>query len=185
MKIVKNCCYGGFSPSARAYKEYFKKKGKPIFFYDQTGYKHNGNEEYTRRTTEDISGGTFHMVSKDFGKKIKKLPNKYYVYRDQDKLRIDKDFIKVVEELGKKASAEVSNLQVIEIPDDIEWEVSEYDGIETIEEKHNKWWLRVNEFLTDKKCSICNDNLQPDLEEKAKTCATCALKMIIKLEQGE
>jgi hypothetical protein len=28
---------------------------------------------------------------------------------------------------------------VIEIPDDVEWEVEEYDGLEWVAEKHRTW----------------------------------------------
>ena len=47
--------------------------------------------------------------------------------------------IRVVEELGDKASGRFGELAVIEIPDGIEWEISDYDGIETIEELHRTW----------------------------------------------
>ena len=31
------------------------------------------------------------------------------------------------------------NDKIIEIPDDIEWEIDNYDGIESIHEKHRSW----------------------------------------------
>lgn len=31
-------------------------------------------------------------------------------------------------------------LEVIEIPDGIEWEICEYDGMEWVAEKHRKWY---------------------------------------------
>jgi len=30
-------------------------------------------------------------------------------------------------------------LKIIEIPEDVDWEVDEYDGLETIHEKHRSW----------------------------------------------
>lgn len=51
--------------------------------------------------------------------------------------------VKVVEELGgghgTGASGRFANLEVVEIPDNIEYEIDEYDGIETIREKHRTW----------------------------------------------
>ena len=47
--------------------------------------------------------------------------------------------VKCVEALGDKASGELSRLKVVEIPDDVEWEVDEYDGVEWVTEKHRKW----------------------------------------------
>jgi hypothetical protein len=51
--------------------------------------------------------------------------------------------VKVVEELGgghrTGASGRFANLKVVEIPDGIEYEIDEYDGFETIREKHRTW----------------------------------------------
>lgn len=53
--------------------------------------------------------------------------------RDNPKL------VECVEALGKEASGRFADLKVVEIPDGIEWEISEYDGWETVEEKHRSW----------------------------------------------
>ena len=47
--------------------------------------------------------------------------------------------VKCVEALGKDASGELSSLNVVEIPDDVTWEIAEYDGLESVVEKHHKW----------------------------------------------
>ena len=47
--------------------------------------------------------------------------------------------VKCVEALGKDASGELSSLKVVEIPDDVEWEIDEYDGLEFVVEKHREW----------------------------------------------
>jgi hypothetical protein len=54
-------------------------------------------------------------------------------------LRADPDLIAAVEELGEGANGELSNLKVVEIPDGIEWYVSEYDGVESIHQDHEIW----------------------------------------------
>jgi hypothetical protein len=56
-----------------------------------------------------------------------------------DEYRADPRFVKVVEELGDDACGEYAKLVVVEIPDDIEWEIDEYDGYETIREAHRSW----------------------------------------------
>lgn len=53
--------------------------------------------------------------------------------------RDDKFLVKTIEDLGVKASGRYSVLEVIEIPDDVKWEIREYDGAETIEELHRSW----------------------------------------------
>ena len=53
--------------------------------------------------------------------------------------RNDPILIEVVEELKEEANNKFSNLKIIFIPDDVEWEIEEYDGMEWIAEKHRKW----------------------------------------------
>ena len=59
-----------------------------------------------------------------------------YVYNIE---RNDLALIQVIEELGIKAFGNYSNLKIIEIPDDVKWEIHEYDGYEHIAEKHRTW----------------------------------------------
>ena len=47
--------------------------------------------------------------------------------------------VKCVEALGDKSSGGLSNLKVVEIPDDVEWEIEEHGGVEWVTEKHRKW----------------------------------------------
>lgn len=53
--------------------------------------------------------------------------------------RSNPQLVKCVEELGEAASGELSELKVVEIPDDVEWTIQEYDGIEWIAEVHRTW----------------------------------------------
>jgi len=57
----------------------------------------------------------------------------YEISRDNSLL------IKVVEELGVNANGRFSKLKVVEIPDNVEWEIEEYDGLEWVAEKHRRW----------------------------------------------
>ena len=47
--------------------------------------------------------------------------------------------VKCVEDLGKDASGEFSSLKVVEIPGDVDWWINEYDGLESVVEKHREW----------------------------------------------
>lgn len=62
----------------------------------------------------------------------------YYGFAYDDN-RADPRLIEVVEKLGEKASSSFSKLEIVEIPDGIEWEINNYDGYETIHEKHRSW----------------------------------------------
>ena len=54
--------------------------------------------------------------------------------------RTDPDLIKCVETLGDKANGSCANLKVIEIPDGVDWEITDYDGLEKVEEVHRIWY---------------------------------------------
>ncbi len=66
------------------------------------------------------------------------LPWDGYGY-DFNNHRDNPELVKVVEELGTKASGTCANLVIVEIPDDVEWFIDEYDGWETVREKHKTW----------------------------------------------
>lgn len=53
--------------------------------------------------------------------------------------RDDPRLIACVEKLGEAANGDYAKLSVVEIPDDVEWFIDEYDGNETIREKHRTW----------------------------------------------
>jgi len=53
--------------------------------------------------------------------------------------RTDPRLIAAIEKLGDAASGPCGDLAIVEIPDDVDWEISEYDGMETVEEVHRSW----------------------------------------------
>lgn len=63
----------------------------------------------------------------------------YAKYRDYD-FRTDPKLIECVETLGSEADGMLAYLKVVEIPDDVEWEIVGYDGMETIHEVHRVWY---------------------------------------------
>ncbi len=63
----------------------------------------------------------------------------YEEFMDRDIPRNDKDLVEIVESLGSLANGFCASLRIVEIPDDVEWHISEYDGIEHIAENHRTW----------------------------------------------
>jgi hypothetical protein len=53
--------------------------------------------------------------------------------------RNDPSLVACVEKLGERASGSLASLIVVEIPDDVEWEIESYDGNEWVAEKHRTW----------------------------------------------
>ena len=73
-----------------------------------------------------------------------------YGYIDNEKLGIKSDnwdeyrtdfrLIAAIEKVGiEHASGELACVRIITIPDGIEWEIDNYDGIETVHEVHRSW----------------------------------------------
>lgn len=121
MKIIVNKCYGGFGISDEACEWLISNKKWKV-----SEYLKDGN------TLKDKSAKLTPTDKPEFY-------GRYWTIADRDELRIDSDVIECVETLGKKSSGNHANLEVIEIPDDVEWEVDEYDGIESIHEVHRSW----------------------------------------------
>lgn len=53
--------------------------------------------------------------------------------------RSNLQLVSTVEKLGAAASGPYANLKVVEVPDDVQWEIAEYDGSEHVAEQHRTW----------------------------------------------
>lgn len=53
--------------------------------------------------------------------------------------RNDPALIECVTILGEEANESYSKLKIVEIPDDVDWEIEEYDGKEWVSEAHRTW----------------------------------------------
>ena len=53
--------------------------------------------------------------------------------------RSDKHLIQCIKELGERADGEHASLEIVSIPDDVEWQIIDHDGWEHIAEKHRVW----------------------------------------------
>lgn len=135
MKIVKNSKYGGFSLSPLATKKYMERKGKECYFFS-IDIKVGGGERFTPLTLAEAEKRGFfvsYTVPNPADYRLAEL-----ISTDIES-RTDPDLIAVVEELGEKANGRCAQLEIVEIPDDLDWEIDEYDGIETIREKGRSW----------------------------------------------
>ncbi len=53
--------------------------------------------------------------------------------------RDDPDLVEIVERMGETADGPFAQLKVVEIPDDVKWQVEEYDGREWVAEVYRVW----------------------------------------------
>ena len=137
MKIVINACFGGFSLSEKAYEKLIE-WGIPVKKYVEqerdpnTGLylpqpKNDGEVIFDRTLESDNLSQS--MIS---------LSGRYW-NAWIEKNRTHPLLIRLVEELGSDVNGKYANLKIVDIPDDVEWEISEYDGWERVEEKHRSW----------------------------------------------
>lgn len=48
--------------------------------------------------------------------------------------------IAAIEKIGiKEATGSLAKLEIVEIPDDVDWYIHEYDGLESVHEVHRSW----------------------------------------------
>ena len=60
-----------------------------------------------------------------------------YAYDDD---RTNPKLVECVEKLGEAASHGLgSSLYVVEVPNDVKWTITDYDGVEQVEEVHRVW----------------------------------------------
>jgi len=152
MKIVINSCYGGFSLSKQATKRLAELQGKKCFFYTSSKdiYEKVDDETessfwsaFTIENPDELNEILNHNKSwrsmtdeqrDEYNNKFREI---HINNRPSD--RTDPLLIQVVEELGEKADGDCAELKIIEIPDFIEYYIREYDGNESVEEKHRSW----------------------------------------------
>jgi len=142
MKLVINKKFGGFSLSPRAVQRYAELKGKKAYFY--ISHITGGSYTYTPAKVDEVGKSmffafdipNFHKLSK---KEQDKLWDKHYI-KDREIDRDDPDLVRTVEELGAAASGTHAKLTVIKIPDDVKYQIDDYDGMESVHEIHRTWY---------------------------------------------
>ena len=139
-KVVINTCFGGFSLSTEAEREYLRRQGKEAFFYTNERGPRGGVsfDAFVRATEDSLITYTFTEDKGDRFTKEEWVDDAGYIYL-RDLERDDPDLVSVVEELGERANGSHAALKIVEVPDGVEWAIEEYDGREWIAEKHRTW----------------------------------------------
>ena len=57
----------------------------------------------------------------------------YDIERDSEHL------VALVEEMGQDVNNKFSKLHIVDVPDDVLWEIDDYDGMEWVAEQHRTW----------------------------------------------
>lgn len=118
MKVAINRCFGGFGLSDEAFEKLLERKGI-AFEKEQTDSSFLSTAYYKEG-----------MCGTDDG---------YLSYYDFCEDRSDTDLIAVIEEMGNAANGWAAEIVIVDIPDDVKWHISEYDGLEHVAENHRTW----------------------------------------------
>jgi hypothetical protein len=150
MKILINKCYGGFSLSPLAVSEIAARQGKECYFFSWDF----GNEPMKPITMDEAtSAGRWHAFTvpnpKDYRLNERDADGSFKSANERSKQisldsrpdnRHDPDLVAVVEAIGcEKASGISAELKIIEIPDGTDYEINDYDGMESVHQKHESW----------------------------------------------
>lgn len=140
MKIVINNCFGGFGLSHEAVMRYFEIKGITVYpEKSKVGWEH---WTYWTAKPEDRveskEGEEFYKMSIEDRQAYNKAYSEQTVYERYIE-RDDPALVQVVEELGSKANGQCAELKVVNVPDNVLWHISEYDGRESVAENHRTW----------------------------------------------
>jgi hypothetical protein len=111
IKIVINRRHGGFGLSHEAMMRYAELKGIHLVLEEKYNMIHYYKDEIKQEN--------------------------YFYDRDID--RADPALVQVVEEFGERADGRYSELKVVEVPEEVNWYIEEYDGLEWVAERHRTW----------------------------------------------
>ena len=141
MKVVINRCFGGYGLSYEAVMRYLEIKNITVYPEKSEGgwgywtyWLVKPEDRLEQKEDED-----FRAMSMD----ERQAYNKQYsdeTFGEEDINRCDPVLIQVIEELGDVANGDHAELAIVEIPDDVQWEIAEYDGSEHVAEKHRVWY---------------------------------------------
>ena len=118
MKIVINTKHGGFDLSEKAVLRYAELAGIKVY-----------KRQIYSTMIEWIT-----IPLKEYKELLETTGNLSLSGYKLNIPRNDPILIRVIEEIGKECNTDWSSVKIVEIPDDIEWEINDYDGAETVVE---------------------------------------------------
>lgn len=149
-ELLINRCFGGYTLSNEVLIELTKRKHKDfkkLYFYckDYSNQRYVKIKDFKYKNGKLVNSGYFldslYLSYHDQGDIVKYNDFKYdkLIWSD-DWSRDDEDLIKLFKEWGsERCSGDCSKLKLVEIPNDIEYYIDDYDGLESIHEKHRSW----------------------------------------------
>lgn len=138
MKIVINVCHGGFGLSYGAMLRYCELKGLEVWPDDDGRWSDSWTYWLVPEDQRVGRDDDFY----EWPLEERQAYNRKYREQTIDHYRIERNdpiLVQVVEEMGQEAAGRFAELKVVDVPDDVEWTLEEYDGWESVHEKHRVW----------------------------------------------
>lgn len=140
MKVAINCCYGGFSVSRDA-----------IDWLREMGFQPALDESLPRAKKTVYDDGEMNdgkLESEWYDNTSPSEVDEYletyewnsYLHYNDPVVRSAPLLIQCIELMGERANGEHAEIAIVEIPDDVNFEIDEYDGMESIHEAHRSWY---------------------------------------------
>lgn len=140
MKIVVNRCHGGFGLSYEATMEYARLAGIKLYA-SVNARKPNGSLDLDHQKPFDVGSKepytSIHYTTKPLTANGQIEEDSYW--SDHDLKRDDLILIEVVRKLGEKANDDFAQLEIVNVPSDVKWQIDDYDGYESVHEVHRSW----------------------------------------------
>lgn len=146
-KVVINKCYGGFGLSRKAVKRLAELQGRACYFFS-SGFQRLKDDEpafvwhaFDIPNPQEEFGEAQTNWRKATDEELRRS-NELYSKHSIDSRPTDRSdplLVQVVEELGEEANGDFADLKIVEVPDDVEYDIEEYDGMEWVAERHRTW----------------------------------------------
>lgn len=139
MKIIISKTYGGLEVPAMVLKKWFEPEA---FLYKdlrvENVFKRPDDDDIIERRDK------LYITSADFGETATQTQiqssvlSKVDIGSIMENNRQNEKLIKIVEEYMKVVEFH-QLIKVVEVPDDVDWDIADYDGMEWVEEIHRTW----------------------------------------------
>ena len=142
MKVVINACFGGFGLSPEAVLALWE-KGGPVEATPVDEYfkgDRDPDSSFGRKAT--LGKWREYLANPEGNRSIFLTvfsPDESLVLSARDAERNHPALVQLVEEMGDAANGSCAKLRIVEVPDNADWEIAEYDGSEHVAEKHRTW----------------------------------------------
>jgi hypothetical protein len=142
MKVVINDCHGGFGLSQQAVERYLALKNVQVYTEVSKWGKWGSNEYWLvepgdHRVKEPTSQQWSEMTLEERQAHNHLWSSQVFYCRNVP--RDDAALVQTIEEIGELANGDCARLKIVEIPDDANWYIEEYDGLEHVAERHRTW----------------------------------------------